>query len=75
MFRFLSPISANRFQYIALSVIHSAGWVHRDISGGNLYTYRTPDGKQTGLIGDLEYAKRISSQKSHTVRTVRSLFF
>ncbi|KAJ3718230.1 hypothetical protein C8R42DRAFT_550433, partial [Lentinula raphanica] len=41
---------------IALHYIHSAGWVHRDISGGNLYYYKH---RNVGLLGDLEYAKRI----------------
>ncbi|OCB90629.1 hypothetical protein A7U60_g2147 [Sanghuangporus baumii] len=33
--------------------IHGSGWVHRDISPGNLYLF---EGR--GLIGDLEYAKQ-----------------
>ncbi|KAJ3744604.1 hypothetical protein DFH05DRAFT_1524227 [Lentinula detonsa] len=49
---------------IALQFIHSAGWVHRDISGGNLYYY-----KDRGLIGDLEYAKKVEDQSHHNVRT------
>ena len=36
-----------------LEWIHGSGWVHRDISTGNLFLY---NGR--GLIGDLEYAKR-----------------
>ena len=38
--------------YVALQWIHGAGWVHRDLSSGNLYLY---NGR--GLIGDFEYAK------------------
>ncbi|KAJ3733075.1 hypothetical protein DFJ43DRAFT_277086 [Lentinula guzmanii] len=49
---------------IALQFIHSAGWVHRDISGGNLYYYN-----HGGLIGDLEYAKKVEDQSQHNVRT------
>ncbi|KAJ3791954.1 hypothetical protein GGU11DRAFT_19121 [Lentinula aff. detonsa] len=49
---------------IALQFIHSAGWVHRDISGGNLYYYN-----HGGLIGDLEYAKKVEDQSHHNVRT------
>ncbi|KAJ3791689.1 hypothetical protein GGU11DRAFT_86198 [Lentinula aff. detonsa] len=45
---------------IALQCIHSAGWVHRDISGGNLYYYN-----HGGLIGDLEYAKKVEDQSQH----------
>ncbi|OCB90624.1 hypothetical protein A7U60_g2142 [Sanghuangporus baumii] len=38
-----------------LKWIHGCGWVHRDISPGNLYLY---EGR--GLVGDLEYAKQRS---------------
>ncbi|KAL5479068.1 hypothetical protein ACEPAI_2356 [Sanghuangporus weigelae] len=48
----------------ALSRIHGCGWVHRDISIGNLYMYRG-----RGLIGDLEYAKRKNSDIAHELRT------
>ena len=44
----------------ALLYLHEAGWVHRDISVGNLYLYTDPvSGKKGGLIGDFEYAKRV----------------
>ncbi|KAJ3745103.1 hypothetical protein DFH05DRAFT_1459994 [Lentinula detonsa] len=43
----------------ALRLIHSAGWVHRDISGGNLYYHKE---RNIGLIGDLEYAKKVEIQ-------------
>ena len=33
-----------------------AGWVHRDISSGNLL-YCEIDGKGRGILSDLEYAK------------------
>ncbi|KAI5114951.1 hypothetical protein M0805_002402, partial [Coniferiporia weirii] len=48
----------------ALRYIHKAGWVHRDISCGNVYLY-----KGRGLLGDLEYAKRIGTDGKHEVRT------
>ncbi|KAJ3779779.1 hypothetical protein GGU10DRAFT_280300, partial [Lentinula aff. detonsa] len=50
----------------ALDLIHSAGWVHRDISGGNLYYHKE---RNIGLIGDLEYAKKVDDQSHHNVRT------
>ncbi|KAJ3978639.1 hypothetical protein F5890DRAFT_1548244 [Lentinula detonsa] len=50
----------------ALDLIHSAGWVHRDISGGNLYYHEE---RKIGLIGDLEYAKKVDAQSLHNVRT------
>ncbi|KAF9233709.1 hypothetical protein BU15DRAFT_53550 [Melanogaster broomeanus] len=49
----------------ALKWLHGAGWVHRDISSGNVMRYN-----HQGLIVDLEYAKRMnSSDPSHDVRT------
>ncbi|KAL5496160.1 hypothetical protein ACEPAH_3077 [Sanghuangporus vaninii] len=47
-----------------LKWIHGCGWVHRDISAGNLYFY---DGR--GLIGDLEFAKRKNTDLKHELRT------
>ena len=38
----------------------SVGWVHRDISVGNLYLYKDPVTEETrGLIGDFEFAKEV----------------
>lgn len=42
--------------------------MHRDISVVNLYLY---DGR--GLIGDLEFAKRRSTNVEHELRTVSDL--
>ncbi|KAL5479078.1 hypothetical protein ACEPAI_2366 [Sanghuangporus weigelae] len=44
--------------------IHGCGWVHRDISAGNLYLY---NGR--GLIGDFEYAKRRNTDISKELPT------
>ena len=35
-----------------------AGWVHRDISSGNLYWFEGNNGEVRGILADLEYAKR-----------------
>ncbi|KAJ3745087.1 hypothetical protein DFH05DRAFT_1492214 [Lentinula detonsa] len=51
---------------LALRLIHFAGWVHRDISGGNLYYHKE---RNIGLIGDLEYAKKVDARSHHNVRT------
>ncbi|KAJ3826993.1 hypothetical protein F5880DRAFT_1316788 [Lentinula raphanica] len=48
---------------IAIYHIHAAGWVHRDISGGNLYYYK---GRNVGLLGDLEYAKRVDDHSQES---------
>ena len=56
---------------IVLRVIHKAGWVHRDLSAGNLYLYTDPvTGEKRGLVGDLELAKRAGSGKDGDVRAV-----
>ncbi|KAJ3737503.1 hypothetical protein DFJ43DRAFT_969352, partial [Lentinula guzmanii] len=52
----------------ALYVLHSAGWVHRDINSGNVYWF---DRDHTGLIGDFEYATRMSDRGQHNGCTLR----
>ncbi|KAL5479070.1 hypothetical protein ACEPAI_2358 [Sanghuangporus weigelae] len=47
-----------------LKWIHGCGWVHRDLSIGNLYWYHG-----RGLIGDFEYAKRKNQDVEHELRT------
>ncbi|KAL5525389.1 hypothetical protein ACEPAF_9259 [Sanghuangporus sanghuang] len=46
-----------------LKWIHGCGWVHRDVSAGNLYLY---NGR--GLIGDFEHAKRKQTDIRHEHR-------
>ncbi|RXW17736.1 hypothetical protein EST38_g8109 [Candolleomyces aberdarensis] len=43
---------------IALVLLYCAGWVHRDISPGNILLWRGVDGQPRCKIGDLEYAKK-----------------
>ncbi|KAL5479079.1 hypothetical protein ACEPAI_2367 [Sanghuangporus weigelae] len=47
-----------------LKWIHGCGWVHRDVSPGNLYLY---DGR--GILGDFEYAKRRGSDVENELIT------
>lgn len=49
-----------------LDLMHSLGWVHRDISYGNILLV----GKR-GKITDLEYAKEETDTSVHGIRTVR----
>ena len=57
----------------ALLYLHEVGWVHRDISVGNLYLYTDPvNQEKRGLIGDLEYTKRVGEGGKHDVRIVRN---
>ncbi|KAF9078836.1 hypothetical protein BDP27DRAFT_1441204 [Rhodocollybia butyracea] len=57
---------------LALQCIHQAGWVHRDISGGNLYWCPEQD---TGLLGDFEYSRKVTDETTHhQVRTGTPFF-
>ena len=57
--------------FVALQVIHKAGWVHRDLSAGNLYLYIDPvSGVKRGLIGDFEFAKKVGNGGRHEKRIV-----
>lgn len=53
----------------ALDIIHQSGWVHRDISCGNVYCFKDATGTR-GLLGDFEYAKPIADPTEHKQRTV-----
>ncbi|KAI5984940.1 hypothetical protein EDD15DRAFT_2374621 [Pisolithus albus] len=48
----------------ALQLLHSIGWVHRDLSTGNALCW-----KGRGKLADLEYAKHIDDSVTHEVRT------
>ena len=55
----------------ALKYLHEAGWVHRDINVQNLYLYTDPVSQEKcGLIGDLEYTKKVDWEGKQDVRTV-----
>ncbi|EED78857.1 predicted protein [Postia placenta Mad-698-R] len=55
----------------ALIIIHGAGWVHRDISSGNVLAERLPDGTIRGKVTDFEYATRFgdTQREPHEMRT------
>ncbi|OSX58053.1 hypothetical protein POSPLADRAFT_1061146 [Postia placenta MAD-698-R-SB12] len=56
---------------IVLTIIHGAGWIHRDISSGNVLAERLPDGTIVGKVTDFEYAMRFGDTQSerHEMRT------
>jgi hypothetical protein len=50
----------------ALQIMHIVGYVHRDVSAGNILFW-----KGTGILSDLESAKKTTDLSIHEVRTVR----
>jgi len=48
----------------ALILLFLAGWVHRDISTGNIIVVEDDDGGVRGFLSDLEYAKEMSNESS-----------
>ncbi|GJE96418.1 hypothetical protein PsYK624_126150 [Phanerochaete sordida] len=57
-----------------LCAIHLLGWVHRDISTGNILVCGAP-GKERGLLTDFEYAKRCDDvDPVHQLRTGTEYF-
>ncbi|KAJ3555680.1 hypothetical protein NM688_g2447 [Phlebia brevispora] len=52
-----------------LQVMHTNGWVHRDISTTNILIV---DGH--AKLGDFEYAKRCDKEDAHKIRTANVLF-
>jgi hypothetical protein len=50
---------------IALEIMHILGYVHRDVSAGNILFW-----KSAGILSDLEFAKKSSDLTIHEVRTV-----
>ena len=62
--------------FVALHIIYKAGWVHRDLSLGNLYLYIDPvSGEKRGLIGDFEFAKKVATEVRFDPRIVNLLQF
>jgi serine/threonine protein kinase len=51
--------------YSVVALLSACGWVHRDISPGNVYYF-----KGRGIVGDFEFAKPINSGKRFETRTV-----
>ncbi len=51
---------------LALKALHHSGWVHRDISSGNILVDSTGCAK----LGDLEYAKRVDDESAPEFRVV-----
>jgi len=45
----------------ALRVMFCAGWIHRDISTGNILAIQDENGRWKIKLADLEYAKRFPS--------------
>jgi serine/threonine protein kinase len=60
---------------LVLKCLHEAGWVHRDISSGNILIHEK-DGIRQVKISDYEYAKQFNGDNKtstiHEIRTVRA---
>ncbi|GJE97376.1 hypothetical protein PsYK624_135920 [Phanerochaete sordida] len=52
-----------------LKVMHQCGWVHRDVSAGNVLVV---DGQ--GILADVEYAKHQSDHRTHEIKTGTAFF-
>jgi serine/threonine-protein kinase RIO1 len=50
----------------ALQIMHIVGYVHRDVSAGNVLYWNS-----IGLLSDLESDKKKTDLSTHEVRTVR----
>ncbi|EGO00860.1 hypothetical protein SERLA73DRAFT_105307, partial [Serpula lacrymans var. lacrymans S7.3] len=48
----------------SLQLLHKYGWVHRDVSTGNLLVY-----EGNGKMGDLEFTKKSDQESNHEIRT------
>ena len=46
------------------------GYVHRDISGGNVYIHKSENGEFEGKLSDMEYMKKYGAEGRCDVRTV-----
>jgi hypothetical protein len=42
--------------------MHLAGWMHRDVSAGNIIAVMKDNGKPGGKLSDLEYAKHYEDE-------------
>ena len=58
-----------------MMTIHELGWVHRDISAGNVFIYKQGTTSARVILADLEYAKKMGSDGAalSDVRTVSPL--
>ena len=72
----VSPLRVTDFK-AGLAVLHRMGWVHRDISAGNILVLRDQSGADSeralrGLLMDFEYAQPtvLEDRNSHKARTV-----
>jgi serine/threonine protein kinase len=52
----------------ALEIMHILGYVHRDVSAGNILFYQG-----AGMLCDLEFAKKTTDLTTYEVRTVGSV--
>ena len=54
----------------ALEVMHKQGYVHRDVSRGNIILVKHKDGTYVGVLIDFEYAIKYTAGGKHVDRSV-----
>ncbi|KAF8191342.1 other/FunK1 protein kinase [Pholiota molesta] len=58
---------------VALQLMYCAGWVHRDISSGNILAHRKDSGKWQAKLSDFEYARRYPPPPDYVLLTRKRL--
>ncbi|EKM75059.1 hypothetical protein AGABI1DRAFT_132597 [Agaricus bisporus var. burnettii JB137-S8] len=61
--------------YIALVLMYLAGWMHRDVSAGNIIAVKRPGGKLGGKLSDLEFAKHYRDENASSGTKIGTAFF
>jgi ABC-type siderophore export system fused ATPase/permease subunit len=51
--------------YLALILLYMAGYIHRDVSIGNIIMVKDSNGNIIGKLSDMEFAKRFDSDQSN----------
>ncbi|XP_006457559.1 hypothetical protein AGABI2DRAFT_123416 [Agaricus bisporus var. bisporus H97] len=61
--------------YVALVLMYLSGWMHRDVSAGNIIAVKRPGGKSGGKLSDLEYAKHYRDENASSDPKIGTAFF
>ncbi|XP_006457561.1 hypothetical protein AGABI2DRAFT_123418 [Agaricus bisporus var. bisporus H97] len=61
--------------YMALLLMYLAGWMHRDVSAGNIIAVKRSGGESGGRLSDLEYAKHYRDDNASKDSKTGTAFF